>query len=160
MSELTHGIDDLRTDDIRTLAGNSTRLSQSLVMNEKPVTLSGVYDPSYAGGYMFLRYLAKQGSEHYGESYGTYSTYSSNVVSNSNVSSSNLWGESSSNALLCSDNFISGNADLTDLCSTTSSASDYSVGKLDVRDKGEGKWEKGEILSLTTNYQSLSTKKL
>ena len=56
MAELTHGADDDRKNEILTLAGNASKLQNALNFD--------VYD-SYAGGYMFLRYLAKQGSEHY-----------------------------------------------------------------------------------------------
>ena len=62
-AELTHGIDDDRTNDIKKLANNPNLLSQSLLLNEEPVTLSGVSNPSYAGGYMFLRYLARQAGD-------------------------------------------------------------------------------------------------
>ena len=55
-AELTHGIDDVRGSDIFGVAYNATRLSNSLnVKNSTTKT-----NDSYAGGYMFLRYLAKQ----------------------------------------------------------------------------------------------------
>lgn len=60
MAELTHGIDEFKTNDIEKLAGDYSLLAQSLVFDEEPVTISGVDNPSYAGGYMFLRYLARQ----------------------------------------------------------------------------------------------------
>lgn len=60
MAELTHGIDDERGDDIKTLAGNSSLLSQSLRLSTEYNEVSGVGAPDYAGGYMFLHYLAKQ----------------------------------------------------------------------------------------------------
>ncbi|MBR1647482.1 MAG: calcium-binding protein, partial [Selenomonadaceae bacterium] len=61
MSELTHGIDDHRPGVIRSLAGNADSLASSLSLFD---TGTGV-NMAYAGGYMFLRYLAKQGSLHY-----------------------------------------------------------------------------------------------
>lgn len=63
MAELTCGIDDDRKSDIQKLANNSSLLSQSLSLNEETVTVSGVNNPSYAGGYMFLRYLARQAGD-------------------------------------------------------------------------------------------------
>lgn len=57
MAELTHGVDDDRKSEITKLAKNPSDLNSALDPD------SG-YD-SYAGGYMFLHYLAKQGSEHY-----------------------------------------------------------------------------------------------
>lgn len=56
MAELTHGIDDERYYDIRYLAGSSSALSSAL--NVYSDTASSSYE--YAGGYMFLHYLAKQ----------------------------------------------------------------------------------------------------
>ena len=57
MSELTHGIDDDRKDDIKAYASDSTTLNKAL-----DVTKLYQHYPAYAGGYMFLRYLAKQAS--------------------------------------------------------------------------------------------------
>ena len=62
-AELVHGIDDFRGNVISSLAGSSSLLESSLSLI--PGT-GGRYE--YASGYMFLRYLAKQGSEHYGNS--------------------------------------------------------------------------------------------
>ncbi|MBR4382613.1 MAG: hypothetical protein IKP64_03550, partial [Selenomonadaceae bacterium] len=56
MAELTHGTDDDRKSELTNLAKNPSALTNALNFD--------CYD-SYAGGYMFLRYLAKQGSEHY-----------------------------------------------------------------------------------------------
>ena len=56
MAELTHGIDDARRSSINTLAGNSTALAAAVNMSTTKYTS----DHAYAGGYMFLRYLAKQ----------------------------------------------------------------------------------------------------
>jgi len=75
MAELTHGIDDERKSNIKELAENYTKLQNALNLSE--VGTTGTRDP-YSGGYMFLRYLAKQGSEHYG---------SATANSNANVTS-------------------------------------------------------------------------
>lgn len=60
-AELVHGIDDVRTNVISYLASNPVELQNSLVLT--PGTGNS---NSYAGGYMFFRYLAKQGSKYYG----------------------------------------------------------------------------------------------
>ena len=57
MAELTHGIDDLRTGSIKYLVNNPN------VMNKVLTKRYNKRDYAYAGGYMFLRYLAKQSSE-------------------------------------------------------------------------------------------------
>ena len=56
MAELTHGIDDKRKTKILDVACDDTRLANSLNLNNTNTAQSD----SYAGGYMFLRYLAKQ----------------------------------------------------------------------------------------------------
>ena len=56
MAELTHGIDDQRYSDILALAGNSSKLSSNLNVNDTKGSASSIY----AAGYIFLRYLAKQ----------------------------------------------------------------------------------------------------
>ncbi|MBR6713122.1 MAG: hypothetical protein IKI76_09045 [Selenomonadaceae bacterium] len=81
MAELTHGIDDTRTGTILNLAKSPSALKSSLALT------SGTGDTdAYAGGYMFLRYLAKYGSEHYGSS----SSSVSKSASNSSIISSRL----------------------------------------------------------------------
>ncbi|MBR1579780.1 MAG: hypothetical protein IJ668_04705, partial [Selenomonadaceae bacterium] len=62
MAELTHGIDDSRTNVINKLANSPYYLRASVSLND---TGTGNSD-CYAGGYMLLRYLAKQAS--YGNS--------------------------------------------------------------------------------------------
>lgn len=62
-AELTHGIENFRKSDIQKLAGNSSLLSQSLVLDTDNVRVSGINNPTYAGGYMFLRYLARQAGD-------------------------------------------------------------------------------------------------
>ncbi len=56
MAELTHGADDDRKNEIIALAKNPSRLKEALLFDS--------YD-YYAGGYMFLKYLAKQSALHY-----------------------------------------------------------------------------------------------
>ncbi len=58
MAELTHGIDDFRAGRIFEVAADASRLSKVLSVSD---TGTGTSD-AYAGGYMFLRYLAKQGA--------------------------------------------------------------------------------------------------
>ena len=65
MAELTHGIDNIRTPGIMKLAGDSSLLEKTLVMETvaDKVYVPGVSSPSYSGGYMFLRYFAKQSED-------------------------------------------------------------------------------------------------
>ena len=63
--ELVHGIDDTRSADMRYLATNADKLKASLNESSNYVSVAGVNNPAYSGGYMFLRYLAKQASENY-----------------------------------------------------------------------------------------------
>ena len=67
MAELTHGIDDTRTDDLKALAADSDKLKEALTDAE---TVTGINQPRYAGGYMFLRWFAKYASENASESVG------------------------------------------------------------------------------------------
>lgn len=62
MAELTHGIDDERGNDITVLAKDAKKLSTSLsdATDASKVKASGVNAPSYAGGYILLKYMAKQ----------------------------------------------------------------------------------------------------
>ncbi len=58
MAELTHGADDgLRTDDIQALAADPAKLEKALNGTKK---ITGITNPAYSGGYMFLRWLAKK----------------------------------------------------------------------------------------------------
>ena len=63
MAEITHGIDDVRTNDIRKLAADSSLLEQSLALDPNYHTMAGITAPDYSGGYIFLRYLAWQCSD-------------------------------------------------------------------------------------------------
>lgn len=55
-AELTHGIDDERKEEIRYLAKNPASLAEQLNLNNLPETTH----ETYAAGYIFLRYFAKQ----------------------------------------------------------------------------------------------------
>ena len=63
-AELVHGIDDFRSGDIQiyALAANSNALKEGLA-DMRP---NYKYSSNYAGGYMMLRYFAKQSAEHFG----------------------------------------------------------------------------------------------
>ena len=63
IAELTHGIENTRETALKALAKNSSLLSKTLVLNTNSVTVSGVSNPGYAGGYMFFRYLARQAGD-------------------------------------------------------------------------------------------------
>ena len=60
VAELTHGVDDTRKTALTTLAGDSEKLRAALTSSSSTVRVSGVTAPTYAAGYMLLRYLAKQ----------------------------------------------------------------------------------------------------
>ena len=64
LGELTRGIDDLRNSVIKTVAKNPSTLNKIFNV-EKNVT--GVN--AYVGGYIFLRWLAKQGAQNYLSTY-------------------------------------------------------------------------------------------
>ena len=64
LPELTHGIDDERKIRINNLAENSELLKSSLDLNKNNKNSESSTN-EYAAGYMFLRYLAKQGSTNY-----------------------------------------------------------------------------------------------
>lgn len=64
MAELTIGIDDENSKGIKAIAGNSNYLKQALSLTDySTIKISGLQDPTYAAGYMFLRYLAKQAAK-------------------------------------------------------------------------------------------------
>ena len=61
MAELTIGIEDENSKGIKKIAGNSSYLKRALSLTDySTIKISGVQDPTYAAGYIFLRYLAKQ----------------------------------------------------------------------------------------------------
>lgn len=65
IAELTHGIDDQRRSSIETLAGDATKLRAALSSSVGTVRVNGVTAPTYAAGYMLMRYLARQASAGY-----------------------------------------------------------------------------------------------
>ena len=79
-AELVHGADDTRTDTIKyyALANHSSDLKIALS------AMSKKYTRNYAGGYMLLRYLAKQSVVNYGS---VLDSGSSNMVATSNSNS-------------------------------------------------------------------------
>lgn len=60
LAELTHGIDDLRKGVIETLANNPSKLKSSLSLSSGTGSAN-----AYAGGYIFLRWFAKQAAQNY-----------------------------------------------------------------------------------------------
>lgn len=101
MSELTHGIDDERGNVIQALANNSTSLASSLSLTDSGTGMTY----AYAGGYMFLRYLAKQAAEHYPKLGGS-ALSSNNVLADSTVTVSGT-------VLTINDTFTDDTLDLT-----------------------------------------------
>ena len=95
MSELTHGIDDERKSDLQNLAGNSTLLKKALSLSTSYNTVSSVDAPYFAAGYMFLRYLAKQGAEN-----GNYETGEDSMNSISGTGGNDILYGSDSNDYL------------------------------------------------------------
>ena len=61
LADLTHGIDDKRTAQIKELAGSASTLKHYLNVNQYSTGASYYY----AAGYMFYRYLAKQTADAY-----------------------------------------------------------------------------------------------
>ncbi len=106
MSELTHGIDDDRKSDIKSYASDSSTLNKAL-----DVTKLYQHYPAYAGGYMFLRYLAKQASNT-----ETDSSYSDKTISKLNLLPKGLTRDD--DLLTASTKFKKGEIDLSDYSDT------------------------------------------
>ena len=107
-AELVHGIDDKRKSDILALASDSTALRSAVF---------GSSGKSYAGGYIALRYFAKQASKKRNPS------VSANV-------SENLWGDSTQvESLTAENNFISQDS-LSTILPEKSPASDLNFSPL------------------------------
>ena len=104
-AELVHGIDDYRGNVIDYLSKNYQPLQESLSL------MPGTGEShSYAGGFMLLRYLAKQSAEHY-SSGGSGSKSAINAAFNAkNVTVKN-------NVLTVSKNYIGNELDLADYSS-------------------------------------------
>ena len=60
LAELTGGIDDIRYNDILAGVKNKSTLKKLLVFQDDYNEVYGVNAPDYVGGYIFLRYLARQ----------------------------------------------------------------------------------------------------
>ena len=61
IAELTIGVDDKRKNFLQDLAADSASLKSALSLTDTGTD----YIPSYAAGYMFFRYIAKQTAEHF-----------------------------------------------------------------------------------------------
>lgn len=82
MAELTHGADDdLRKNDLNALAADSSKLEKVLTGS---VSIKGVDNPVYAGGYIFLRWLAKQSAAPSSVNVNVNNTRGNTIVSGSN----------------------------------------------------------------------------
>ena len=61
LAELVHGIDDDNPSGITKLAGQADALKTALSLADySRIKIDNISNPSYAAGYMFMRYLAKQ----------------------------------------------------------------------------------------------------
>ena len=109
MAELTHGTDDDRKSEITALATNPSGLKNALSYD--------MYE-SYAGGYMFLRYLAKQGAEHYPISESSFTGTGNLSVSYSDAFNSNAITVSKGTTMTVSKDFTGTEIDLTNHVST------------------------------------------
>lgn len=103
--ELTHGIDDVRDNVIKYLSNNYKSLQESLSLI--PGTGSSF---EYAGGYMFLRYFAKQSAEHY-----SLSTTVSKAAIKSSVNADNV--KVKGTVLTVTENYIGNKLNLADYSS-------------------------------------------
>ncbi len=72
-AELAHGIDDFRRNNILTLAYASNSEVLFVALTNNSAETDHLYEDSYSGGYMLLRYFAKQVAEYWnGESMSQY----------------------------------------------------------------------------------------
>ena len=64
-AEMTHGISDERSTDMKALAGDANKLLKSVNPNAdaNSVVVEGVNAPVYAGGFILLNYFAKQAAK-------------------------------------------------------------------------------------------------
>jgi len=112
-AELTHGIDDHHGTRISALSNDASRLNTALDLTN---TKTGTAD-AYAGGYMFLRYLAKQASENY-----TYVNPLNSAVANKSVAQTSISAADTTTVkgalLTLADNFPDDSLYLSDYAST------------------------------------------
>ena len=142
-AELVHGIDDVRFSDILTLSnlGIGTRTytdengekvtvdvtAQRTQNLQDALSLTGDSRYAYAGGYMLLRYFAKQVADSFDESVGSVNSamLASTVVDSVTSAASSLWSETTAavadtGSELASSMVSISNAMLTPLDSTDS----------------------------------------
>ncbi len=129
-AELVHGIDDTHNElvDFVNLSYNNMlqRLEDTLSLSES--TIYYWPDPAYSGGYMFLRYFAKQSADNYFSMFNSnYSNILADSVSGSVASDASLlWVDENMSAVADTGNEIStsmtvvSNAMLTPMDSTVS----------------------------------------
>ena len=111
-AELVHGVDDVRTDEIIVLANQSLHTEERSKALQEAMQFDGDSYYAYAGGYMLLRYFAKQVADAWnGESLG----------SSCNMLASDRTGNSSSSDSLL--NLASIQADMIDFAATPVSGS-------------------------------------
>ena len=99
--EVVHG-GDFRSSDILALADDTEKLKQALNPSAAYAEVSGVANPTYAGGIMFMRYFAKQASENYGSNSLSYN--SSNMSSSGSTALSN-WYSVNGNILTITESY-------------------------------------------------------
>lgn len=92
MPELTHGIDDERGDTIKKLAENAVKLKQALQLSSEYQAVADVPCAEYAGGYMFLRYLAKQAAS-FGKVGKNIRNTKHNAIINGSSRNDSIYGE-------------------------------------------------------------------
>lgn len=99
LAELTHGIDDWRTYDIRRLAGDADLLEQHMIGQQSSY--------QYSAGYMLWRYLAKQASDIDAPAFGN---ITAKVKLDKNTDSYYISGEKNSETASSSGNLKIGTA--------------------------------------------------
>ncbi len=117
VAELTHGSDDDRRESIEDLAkaSNISFLRNSLAFEPGTgqIALGDDKTDAYAGGFMFMRYLAKQGAEHYSSASSSAYSLASRSVSSRSVDSS-VSVSSNKTQLTLSKDFGDNTIDLTE----------------------------------------------
>ena len=94
LAELTHGIDDFRTSKIIELARtDKADFLEQTVFRPDLVLVGNYAEYPYAGGYMLLRYLAKQSADNYGYviNNGSYNIISNSISDSIASAASMLW---------------------------------------------------------------------
>ena len=94
LAELTHGIDDFRTSKIIELARtDKADFLEQTVFRPDLVLVGNYAEYPYAGGYMLLRYLAKQSADNYDYviNNGSYNIISNSISDSIASAASMLW---------------------------------------------------------------------